>query len=58
MIFCNGNLVISPYQLTTTGTQLNLNFASGNPLEDDDVPEYDESDFDESEDDESDEDID
>ena len=48
MVFCNGNLVISPYQLTTTGTQLNLNFASGNSLEDDD----------ESEDDESDEDID
>lgn len=53
MVFCNGNLVISPYQLTTTGTQLNLNFASGNSLEDDDAPEYDES-----EDDESDEDID
>lgn len=48
MVFCNGNLVISPYQLTTTGTQFNLNFASGNSLEDDD----------ESEDDESDEDID
>ena len=47
MIFCNGNLVISPYQLTTTGTQLYLNFASGNSPEDDD-----------SEDDESDEDID
>lgn len=53
MVFCNGNLVISPYQLTTTGTQFNLNFASGNSLEDDDVPEYDES-----EDDESDENID
>lgn len=54
MVFCNGNLVISPYQLTTTGTQFNLNFASGNSPEDDDESEYD----DESEDDESDEDID
>lgn len=48
MVFCNGNLVISPYQLTITGAQLYLNFVSGNSLEDDD----------ESEDDESDEDID
>lgn len=46
MVFCNGNLVISPYQLTTTGTQLNLNFASGNSLEDNDEPEDDESDED------------
>ena len=46
MVFCNGNLVISPYQLTTTGTQLNLNFASGNSLEVDDEPEDDESDED------------
>ena len=46
MIFCNGNLVISPYQLTTTGTQLYLNFASGNSLEDDDEPKDDESDED------------
>lgn len=51
MVFCNGLFVISSYPLTTTGTQFNLNFASGNPLEDDDVPEYDESEFDESDED-------